>query len=72
MTSTSLLLTHGPIFLYQKILKLGDGFDPNMVYILDEAQEIHRRHADNIRRVLENARHAKILVAREARAPFPP
>ncbi len=71
MTSTSSLIeSWTDIPVSENFDELGDGFDPNMVYILDEAQEIHRRHADNIRRVLENARHAKILVVTRSPSTF--
>ena len=71
MTARLLSLTHGPIFLCQKIFdELEDGLDPNMIYVLDEAQEIHARHANNIRRLIKNARHAKILVVTRSPSAF--
>ena len=71
MTSTSSLIdSWTDIPVSENFDELEDGLDPNMIYVLDEAQEIHARHANNIRRLIENARHAKILVMTRSPSAF--
>lgn len=36
--------------------------EEDFIYVLDEAQEIHRRHAESIKSMIQNASHATILV----------
>ena len=71
MTSTSSLIdSWTDIPVSENFDEFEDGLDPNMIYVLDEAQEIHARHANNIRRLIENARHAKILVVTRSPSAF--
>ena len=50
--------------------KLEDCLDPDSVYILDEAQEIHRRHAKNIKTLIENVNGLRIILVTRSPSTF--
>ena len=54
---------YGSKFCFNESPKLSASrLEEDFIYVLDEAQEIHRRHAESIKSMVQNASQATILV----------
>ena len=71
LTSTmSLIDSWASLPVSEDLEKLEDCLDPDSVYILDEAQEIHRRHAKNIKTLIENVNDLRIILVTRSPSTF--
>ena len=71
LTSTmSLIDSWASLPVSEDLEKLEDCLDPDSVYILDEAQEIHRRHAKNIKTLIENVNGLRIILVTRSPSTF--
>ena len=62
-TDLNLIMKSWTKFSFNESPKLSASrLEEDFIYVLDEAQEIHRRHADSIKSMIQNASQATILV----------